>query len=194
MRQRQLTKALYIEFDTEDDAMPPGSPRRPLPGRVLGLYALATLDREGSAYGYSLADRVATKTEGAWRPGPGAIYPALQGLVARGAAREQKVGVRRVYSITPEGRALLRRIRREMAGRRSGGPDLSLLWAEIAGTTDPGRFMLQRLRRQLDALETLLTREPNAPIGSGSLREATVTELTSAIQRLRTTPGGRRRT
>lgn len=173
--------------------MPSPSPRRPLPGRVLGLYALATLDREGSVYGYSLAERIATRTDGAWRPGPGAIYPALQGLVARGAAREKKVGVRRVYSITPRGHALLRRIRGNMVGPRSGGPDLSLLWAEIAGTPDPGRFMLQRLRRQLDALDVFLAREPDARLGSGLLRDEAVAELTRAVQRLTTSPASPRR-
>ncbi len=125
--------------------------------------------------------------------GPGAIYPALRALVARGAARVKKHGVRRVYSITPQGRALLRRVRDQMVSRRTGGPDLSLLWAEIAGTTDPGRFMLQRLRRQLDALETFLIREPHARLGSSRLRDETLAQLTGALQRLRATPPPRRR-
>ncbi len=173
--------------------MPAPSPRRPLPGRLLGLYALATLDREGSVYGYSLAERIATKTDGVWRPGPGAIYPALQGLVARGAARVRKVGTRRVYSITPHGRAVLRRIRREMIHRQSGGPDLSLLWAEIGGRTDPGKFMIQHLRRHLDALDAYLTQQPDAPLGSGRLREAAIAELGGALERLRASPSARRR-
>jgi DNA-binding PadR family transcriptional regulator len=164
-----------------------------MPGRVLGLYALATLDREGSVYGYSLSERIASKTDGGWRPGPGAVYPALQSLVERGAARVQKRGVRRVYSITPRGRALLRRIRTEMSGRRTGGPDLSLLWAEIAGTTDPGQFMLQRLRRQVDALVAYLVREPEARLGNRLLRDDALGELAAAAERLRAPTSRRRR-
>jgi DNA-binding PadR family transcriptional regulator len=159
--------------------------RRPMPGRVLGLYALATLAREGSVYGYSLAERVATRTDGAWRPGPGAIYPALQGLVERGAARVRRAGARRVYSITPRGRAQLRRLRENMVGRTTGGPDLSLLWAEIAGVTDPGQFLLQRLRRHLDSLETYLSRGSVEPGALRDVREGALSELTAATLRLR---------
>lgn len=156
-----------------------------MPGRVLWLYALATLEREGAVYGYALADRVAARTSGAWRPGPGAVYPALQSLVRRGAARASKQGVRRIYSITPHGRAVLRRIRSQMAGPGPDAPDLSLLWAEIAGAPDPGVHMLRRVRRTLDMLDAQLVREPNAKAGGISLRAAAVEELSSALVRLR---------
>ena len=166
--------------------MPAPPPKRPLPGRVLWLYALATLERERSLYGYALADRVAERTDGAWRPGPGAVYPALQSLVRRGAARATKQGVRRVYSITPHGRVVLRRIRAQMAGPGPGAPDLSLLWAEIAGAPDPGAHLLRRLRRHLEMLDGMLARQPDARSGTTTLRAAAVGELTSALERLRT--------
>ncbi|HTT73607.1 MAG TPA: PadR family transcriptional regulator [Thermoplasmata archaeon] len=161
----------------------------PMPGRVLWLYALATLDREGSLYGYSLADRIANRTDGTWRPGPGAIYPALRSLVERGAARSSIDGSRRVYSITPAGHALLRRIREQMAGPGPGAPDLGLLWAEIAGSDDPGDHLLRHLRRHLEGLDTFLARRPDAKIGSIPLREAAIADLSAAVQRLdRTRP------
>jgi DNA-binding PadR family transcriptional regulator len=155
-----------------------------MPGRVLWLYALATLEREGTVYGYALAGRVAERTDGAWRPGAGAVYPALQSLVRRGAARTRKQGVRRVYSITPHGRTILRRIRTQMAGPGPGAPDLSLLWAEIAGASDPGAHLLRRLHRQLEMLDSLLARQPDARSGTRSLRAAAAEELTMALRRL----------
>ena len=163
-----------------------------MPGRVLWLYALATLEREGTVYGYALADRVAERTEGAWRPGAGAVYPALQSLVRRGAAKARKQGVRRVYSITPQGRTMLRRIRTRMAGPGPGAPDLSLLWAEIAGASDPGAHELHRLHRQLELLDNLLARQPDARSGTRSLREAASEELTMALRRWGTTARQRR--
>jgi len=164
--------------------MPATPIKRPMPGRVLWLYALATLEREGTVYGYALADRIAERTEGAWRPGAGAVYPALQSLVRRGVAREHKAGVRRVYTITPQGRAVLRRIRTQMAGPGPGAPDLSLLWAEIAGVPDPGTHILGRLHRQLESLDALLARQPDAQVGRRSVREAASEELRSALRRL----------
>jgi len=162
-----------------------------MPGRVLWLYALATLEREGTIYGYDLAEKVSERTEGAWRPGAGAVYPALQSLVRRGAARATKRGVRRIYSITPQGRSLLRRIRAQMAGPGPGAPDLTLLWAEIAGTEDPGEHLLRRLHLHLEAIETFLTRQPGARVGARSLRAAALDELTTAARRLKS--GGQRR-
>lgn len=159
-------------------------PRRPVPGRLLWLYALATLDREKSVYGYALSDRIAERTDGAWRPGPGAVYPALQSLVRRGAARVHKEGRRRVYSITRHGRTVLRRIRLQMASPGPGAPDLSLLWAEIAGAPDAGQHVLHRLHRQLEVLDLLLARQPHIRAGTQSLRVAAAEELGAALGRL----------
>ncbi len=163
-----------------------------MPGRVLWLYALATLEREGSLYGYALSDRVAERTEGAWRPGAGAIYPALQSLVRRGAARATKQGRRRVYSITPHGRAVLKRIRIQMAGPGPGAPDLSLLWAEIAGEPDPGAHVLRRLHLQLESVDALLARQPDARSAGRLVREAAIDELSGALDRLRSRGRGSR--
>jgi DNA-binding PadR family transcriptional regulator len=158
-----------------------------MPGRVLALYALATLDREGTVYGYSLSERIASKTDGGWRPGPGAIYPALNSLVQRGLARSARDGARRVYTITPGGRALLRRFRTQMSG---GGPapDLSLLWAEIAGTDDPGEHLLRHLRRHLDQIDAALLRHPEMTVGARRLRDELIAELERTVRRLRAPP------
>jgi DNA-binding PadR family transcriptional regulator len=132
----------------------------PRPGRVLGLYALATMDREGPVYGYLLAERIAERTDGGWRPGPGAIYPALAALTARGLSRLQRDGRRRLYSITPAGRRALAQVRRDWMGSSRAGPDLSRLWSEIAGEADVRRLLLRRLHRTLESIAAQLEREP----------------------------------
>ncbi len=78
----------------------------------MGLYALTLMEREGPLHGYGLSERIAERTEGAWRPGAGSVYPSLRKLVESGLARSKATERRRVYSITPQGRALLRRMRR----------------------------------------------------------------------------------
>lgn len=158
--------------------------RGPVPGRVLGLYALATMGREGPVYGYALAEKVSAETDGAWRPGPGAIYPALNALVERGMARVTRDGRRRVYAITPAGRATLTRIRGYFSDSRAEAPDLSRLWATIHGSTDPGRHLLQRLHRRLDALVVAVERDPGARAGGGTLRVEAIAELSEALRRL----------
>ena len=173
--------------------MTPAAPRGPLPSRILGLYALAVMEREGDLYGYALADRIAERTDGSWRPGPGAVYPALDSLVRRRLARSSVRGRRRIYRSTPSGRSFLREVRRRMQARARGGPDLGPLWAEIAGADDPGPFLLDRLRTQLDGMVRLLARRgPDTP-GVEELRRAVRSELEVAIARLGSRVGRARR-
>jgi DNA-binding PadR family transcriptional regulator len=159
--------------------------RGPRPGRVLGLYALSVMDREGPVYGYSLADRISDRTDGAWRPGAGAIYPALQSLVERGFARSGREGRRRVYVITPPGRRALRQIRRGRMGGPGTGPDLGLLWSEIVSPGDPGQHLIRHLHHHLEAIGGYLERDPHLMAGQVSLREQVVAELLAAETRLR---------
>ncbi len=156
----------------------------PRPGRLLALYALSVMERDGPIYGYSLADRIAERTDGGWRPGPGAIYPALQSLVRRKLARASSDGRRRVYRISPAGRSLLRRVRRQWTGLGRAGPDLGRLWSEIAGVSDPGQHLLGHLRRHLEGLATYLERDPQARAGRGSLRDQVLSELRATESRL----------
>jgi DNA-binding PadR family transcriptional regulator len=158
--------------------------RGPRPGRVLGLYALSVMDREGPVYGYSLADRISDRTDGSWRPGAGAIYPALQSLVARGCARSGREGRRRVYAITSRGRKALEQIRRGRIGGRGTGPDLGLLWSEIASPGDPGQHLLRHLHYHLEAIGGYLERDPQMRAGRVSLREQVEAELRAVEARL----------
>jgi DNA-binding PadR family transcriptional regulator len=159
--------------------------RGPRPGRMLGLYALSVMDRDGPVYGYSLADRVSDRTDGAWRPGAGAIYPALQSLVARGFARSGRDGRRRVYTITPRGRKALGQIRRGWMGGHLTGPDLGMLWSEIASVGDPGQHLVRHLHHHLEAIGSYLERDPQMKAGGVSLREQVETELRAVETRLK---------
>ena len=155
-----------------------------MPARLVGLYALTCMERDGGVYGYSLAGRIADRTGGVWRPGPGAIYPALQRLSDRGLAKVKGAGRRREYRITPGGRRLLRKIRTDQSSPGGSGPDLSLLWAEIVGAPDDSTYLLQRLRRSLDGIEAQLSREPEARVGGQPLRKNVLSELRAAEGRL----------
>jgi DNA-binding PadR family transcriptional regulator len=165
--------------------VPARGPRRI--GRLVGLYALNVMAREGPTHGYELSKRIAERTHGSWRPGPGAVYPALTTLTQRGLARSKVVGRRRVYAITPSGRRALRGVRARFSGRGGSAPDLSILWAEIAGDGDTSGHLLRHIRRHLDqALEHLAG--PDVDPRSTELREGLGRELAAASARLRDLP------
>jgi len=62
-------------------------------------------------HGYEILQDIDSKTEGAWRPGVGSVYPILKKLQANGyiqADAKGSVENRRVYSITPKGSDLMK--------------------------------------------------------------------------------------
>lgn len=71
---------------------------------------------EQDGHGYQLIQALEAKTDGAWRPSPGSVYPTLQLLEDSGLAVSTEQDGKRVYSITDEGRAEAER-RVEEAGR-----------------------------------------------------------------------------
>lgn len=154
---------------------------------LLGLYALAQMDRRGPVHGYLIAEAIADRTEGSWHPGPGAVYPALKKLVRRGLARSHLEGRRRVYSITPRGREVLLRIRARQGAQPPRVPDLSVLWAEVSGVEDAQTFLLLRLRRSLDSIEAMLVapaRSAGQETERERLRAEVARELTSRLDEL----------
>ena len=141
----------------------PSRPERWRRGTV-GMYALTLMEKEGAVHGYRVAERIAERTEGTWRPGPGAVYPALQRLTERGLARRKSHSLsrRREFEITPRGRAVLDRVRAFRGANRARAPDLAALWAEIAGVGEIEDLLLLRLQRSLGGLERVLS-QPGIP-------------------------------
>ncbi len=152
--------------------------------RLVGLYALTVMEREGPLHGYGLSERIQQRTEGSWRPGPGSVYPSLRKLTEARLARAVRRGRRREYAITPGGRALLARIRHRSDLARGRRVDLSPLWAEVMGAIDTGEFLLARLRRTLNALQVEIERAHRPARALGQLRGRVVRELALASEHL----------
>ena len=67
--------------------------------------AVLLLLAEESMHGYQLMQTIAERTDGAWSPSPGAIYPTLSQLEDEGLVRIDTSGGRREVSLTEAGRA-----------------------------------------------------------------------------------------
>jgi DNA-binding PadR family transcriptional regulator len=68
----------------------------------LGILALLS---EGPRHGYQLIQDITERSDGAWAPSPGSIYPALSSLQDEGLIDDEKLEGRRVFSLTDAGRA-----------------------------------------------------------------------------------------
>jgi DNA-binding PadR family transcriptional regulator len=75
--------------------------------------ALVLLDEE-PRNGYQLMQEIEERSDGAWRPSPGSVYPALQQLEDEGLVRTTESEGRRVFELTDEGRAHVEEKRAEL--------------------------------------------------------------------------------
>jgi hypothetical protein len=83
---------------------PPGPPRGPKAGRGDVRAAILALLREGPLNGYQIMSEIEERSGGAWRPSPGAVYPALSQLADEGLIEGSESAGRRTFSLTGAGR------------------------------------------------------------------------------------------
>jgi DNA-binding PadR family transcriptional regulator len=87
---------------------PPGAPgtvRSQKAGRGDVRAAILALLREGPRNGYQIMSEIEERSGGAWRPSPGAVYPALAQLADEGLIVGEESGGRRTFRLTDAGRA-----------------------------------------------------------------------------------------
>jgi DNA-binding PadR family transcriptional regulator len=66
--------------------------------------AILALLREGPRNGYQIMSEIEERSGGAWRPSPGAVYPALSQLADEGLIEGEESGGRRTFRLTEAGR------------------------------------------------------------------------------------------
>lgn len=102
--------------------------------------ALLVLLAEEPRNGYGLMQEVEHRSEGAWRPSPGSVYPALAQLEDEGLVRAEEVDGAKRFVLTDDGRAYVDEHR-----ERLGEP-----WADLGGE-NTGRHALRHALGQLAA-------------------------------------------
>jgi len=149
---------------------PPGpGPRGPKASRGDVRAAILALLQEGPRNGYQIMSDIEERTNGAWRPSPGAVYPALQALADEGLIEGEESGGRRTFGLTDPGREYVQR-NPEMArgawesaeqqeawqvpglfseAARLGGGIMQIAHAGTPAQVRAAERLLQRTRREL---------------------------------------------
>ncbi len=131
---------------------PFGGPRQRRGSRAsrgdIRLAALALLD-ETPMHGYQLMREISDRSDGMWKPSPGAIYPALQQLEDEGLIEPERAEGKRVFRLTGEGRTYVEEHRAEIdAVWRSFEQDLDEEWIELSNT---GQQVMQAFGQVISA-------------------------------------------
>jgi DNA-binding PadR family transcriptional regulator len=115
-------------------------------GDFAGL--LLVVLQEKPMHGYEIMKALEERFHGFYKPSPGAVYPALRSLQRRGLVTVDGGDRRKTYRVTPEGKAHLRGVRKELKTRfaalqRTLGPERSEMFREFRRT---GQLLATNLR------------------------------------------------
>ena len=142
------------DVDIARIAKPQGAPRG-----LLLHFILFKISLEPS-HGYEILQEIEEKTAGAWRPGPGSVYPMLKKLVSKGYIRSESSRrvktSQRVYQITPKGKAQVQKIRKTFTNAGQRWSSLARIFVDMLEPADLSRFFVEGSRKQFEiARETL---------------------------------------
>jgi len=133
--------------------------RQGAPRGLLHFYALLSIARKPMR-GYDLMREIEAKTDGAWRPGPGAVYPVLQKLVKQGLVSVKKRSgdgpTQILYEITPAGLRQIADSKRAMRASTERMTLMSSLFIDLMESDDLVRFVLNSFDLQAQLLRMIV--------------------------------------
>ena len=113
------------------------------------MYILNLLSKSPET-GFSIIQKIEERTEGAWRPGPGAMYPLLTSLTREGLIRPaHEVSGRsgKTYTLTAKGRKSLAQMKSSFGSMGRKEPVMARLFSDLVPDE---AFVMMVLRRQRD--------------------------------------------
>lgn len=118
--------------------------------------AMLALLAERPMHGYEIMQELSERTNGAWQPSPGSVYPALGRLREEGFISGEGRGDKQAFTLTDKGEA------EAEALRAGGGPP----WARYAEEQDPEAARLRESHEQLGEAVRQVAR-----VGSGDQQQ-----------------------
>jgi DNA-binding PadR family transcriptional regulator len=103
--------------------------------RTAALLLLAEEPRNG----YQIMQEVQERSEGAWRPSPGSVYPALAQLEDEGLIHSEEIDGRKAYRLTVDG----------LAHVEQRDPERPAPWEQMSGDTPPKAVELGKIMREV---------------------------------------------
>jgi DNA-binding PadR family transcriptional regulator len=144
-----------------------------VPRGILRLYILSMLSKREET-GYSIMRTIEDKTEGAWRPGPGTVYPLLRSLLKEGllerAGSSRETGATVKYSVTKKGRQELEEMQRMLASAGKRERVMIRLFADLLPAEVWASAFVNRGREIFDVFQEVISQIPH-PQREAMLRE-----------------------
>ncbi len=127
--------------------------------------AALTLLTERPMHGYEMIQELEERTDGMWRPSPGAVYPALQLLEDQGLVTADTEGGKRLFSLTDTGRE-------EAAKAGDRKP-----WDDVTEGIDPTQFRLR------DSLAPIAVAARQVAVAGTAAQQSAAVEILAETRR-----------
>ena len=129
------------------------------PKGLLRHYILFKISQK-PIHGYEVIQDIDSKTEGAWKPGAGSLYPILKKFVSDGLIKtdpgQSEEATRRVYQITPKGQEELIKSKEMFASFQQRWSFLRKLFIELIDEDHLATFFVDGSNRQFQLAQELL--------------------------------------
>jgi len=129
------------------------------PKGLLRYYILHKIAQK-PIHGYEIIRDIDSKTEGAWRPGAGSLYPILKKLVSEGLIKAEPEpsaeATRRVYQITPKGVESLAHAKEMFANFQQRFGSLRRLFIDLIDPENLATFFVDGSNRQFQMAQEML--------------------------------------
>ena len=129
------------------------------PKGLLRYYILHKIAQK-PIHGYEIIQDIDSKTEGAWRPGAGSLYPILKKLVSEGLIKAEpepsEEATRRVYQITPKGVESLAHAKEMFTNFQQRFGSLRRLFIDLIDPENLATFFVDGSNRQFQMAQEML--------------------------------------
>ena len=129
------------------------------PKGLLRYYILHKIAQK-PIHGYEIIQDIDSKTEGAWRPGAGSLYPILKKLVSEGLIKAEPEpsaeATRRVYQITTKGVESLAHAKEMFANFQQRFGSLRRLFIDLIDPENLATFFVDGSNRQFQMAQEML--------------------------------------
>jgi DNA-binding PadR family transcriptional regulator len=134
------------------------------PKGLLRYYILHKIAQK-PIHGYEIIQDIDSKTEGAWRPGAGSLYPILKKLVSEGLIKAEPEpsaeATRRVYQITPKGVESLAHAKEMFTNFQLRFGSLRRLFIDLIDPENLATFFVDGSNRQFQMAQEMLESKQN---------------------------------
>jgi DNA-binding PadR family transcriptional regulator len=162
---RQIIK-LKLDPDSSSSARLHSAPKGLLRHYILHRIA------QGPVHGYEVIQDIDNKTEGAWRPGAGSLYPLLKKLESEGLIKAEEgtkeEATRRVYHITLKGQQSLAESKEMLTNFQQRWSFMRKIFIELIDPDKAANFFVDSSNRQFqlarEILETKSGKMPKADV------------------------------